>query len=89
MGQLLFRCLTAVAAAVVVAACSSTAEKPQPAPLPAFTTLKGSLAKAISTACWMVTLSSATRMVCIENEAPARAKQKGLRTAPQEIDAPV
>ena len=37
MGQLLFRCLTAVAAAVVVAACSSTAEKPQPAPLPAFT----------------------------------------------------
>jgi len=37
MGQLLFRCLTAVAAAVVVAACSSTAEKPQPSPLPAFT----------------------------------------------------
>lgn len=37
MGQFLFRCLTVVAGAVIMAACSSTAEKPQPSPLPAFT----------------------------------------------------
>jgi outer membrane assembly lipoprotein YfgL len=37
MGQFLFRCLTAVAGAVIVSACSSTVEKPQPAPLPAVT----------------------------------------------------
>jgi len=36
MGQFLFRCLSVAAAAVLVSACSSTAEKPQPAPLPAF-----------------------------------------------------
>lgn len=36
MGQFLFRCLGAAAAALLVSACSSTAEKPQPAPLPAF-----------------------------------------------------
>lgn len=37
MGQFVFRCLTAVLGAALVSACSSTAEKPQPAPLPAFT----------------------------------------------------
>lgn len=36
MGQFLFRCLGVAAAALLVAACSSTAEKPQPAPLPTF-----------------------------------------------------
>jgi hypothetical protein len=36
------------------------------APLPALTTVNGSLSKTISTALWMVTLSSATRIVCIE-----------------------
>jgi outer membrane protein assembly factor BamB len=37
MGPFMFRCLTAVLGAALVSACSSTAEKPQPAPLPAFT----------------------------------------------------
>ncbi len=36
MGQFLFRCLSFLAAAVVLYACSSTSEKPQPAPLPSF-----------------------------------------------------
>lgn len=36
MGQFLFRCLSVAAAALLVSACSSTVEKPQPAPLPAF-----------------------------------------------------
>ena len=36
MGQFMFRCLSILAAAVVLSACSSTIEKPQPAPLPSF-----------------------------------------------------
>ena len=37
MGQYLFRSLGVAALAVLVSACSSTAEKPQPSPLPTFT----------------------------------------------------
>ena len=37
MGPFAIRCLTVVLGAALLSACSSTAEKPQPAPLPSFT----------------------------------------------------